>query len=388
MPTAARTTARSVRGKPLAAGTLVSTPPGQDAGCRPRLDERKGRGAGSNRSGRFESLSREAADDGWGTTDEPPPKLRTRLERDASRRVISYNRSPDVPFDRSINPYRGCEHGCVYCYARPTHAWLGLSPGLDFESRLFYKPDAAEQLTRELAAPGYAPAPICLGANTDPYQPVERRMHITRSVLEVLRECDHPVRIVTKAALVERDLDLLADMATRRLVSVSVSVTTLDRALSRRMEPRAAAPERRLKTIRRLSDAGIPVRLLVAPLIPALNDHQLEAIMERARDAGAAGAGYVLLRLPLEVRDLFVEWLQQHYPLREQHVMARMRDSHGGRDYEAAFGTRMTGAGPFATLIAQRFRLAANRLGLGEEACLDSGRFRPPAGPVSQLSLL
>jgi DNA repair photolyase len=327
-------------------------------------------------------------DDGWGTADETPPALRTRVERESSRRVITYNRSPDVPFDRSINPYRGCEHGCVYCYARPTHAWLGLSPGLDFESRLFYKPDAAEQLARELAAPGYAPQPICLGANTDPYQPVERRLRVTRAVLEVLHGCDHPVRIVSKAALIERDLDLLSDMAARRLVSVSVSLTSLDRELSRRMEPRAAAPERRLKTIRRLAEAGIPVRVLMAPLIPALNDDQLELIMERARDAGAVGAGYVLLRLPLEIRDLFVEWLDRHYPLRKQHVMARIRDARGGRDYDSTFGQRMAGSGPMAAMIAQRFRLAAKRLDLGTEPSLECGRFRPPAPPGSQLSLL
>jgi len=349
---------------------------------------RKGRGAASNRSGRFESLAREIFDDGWGTADEAPAKLRTRVEVDRSRRVISYNESPDIAFDRSINPYRGCEHGCVYCYARPTHAWLGLSPGLDFESRLFYKPDAPEQLVRELSAPGYRPAPICLGANTDPYQPVERGLRVTRRIVETLHACGHPLRIVSKAALIERDLDLLADMAARNLVSVSISVTSLDRTLSRRLEPRAAAPERRLQTMRRLSDAGIPVRLLLAPLIPALNDEHMEAIMERARDAGASGAGYVLLRLPLEIRDLFVEWLDAHYPLKREHVMARVRDSRGGRDYEAAFGRRMTGTGVFAELLAKRFRLAAKRLGFGDEPALDCTRFRAPGGAGAQLRLL
>ncbi len=349
---------------------------------------RKGRGAASNRAGRFESLGREAVDDGWGTLDEAPPKLRTHIQVDTSRSVLSYNRSPDVPFDRSINPYRGCEHGCVYCYARPTHAYLGLSPGLDFESRLFHKPDAAEQLARELAAPGYAPQPVCLGANTDPWQPVERRLGITRAILEVLHACDHPVRIVSKGALVERDLDLLADMASRNLLSASVSVTSLDRQLSRRMEPRASAPQRRLQTIRTLADAGIPVRLLIAPLIPALNDDQLEAIMERGREAGATGAGYVLLRLPLEIRDLFVEWLQEHYPLKAEHVMARIRDSRGGKDYDATYGERMKGTGPFAELLAKRFGLAAKRLGFGPEPALDCTRFRPPELPGQQLSLL
>jgi DNA repair photolyase len=353
---------------------------------------RKGRGAASNASGRFEAQHREAVDDGWGTQDEPPMPLRTRMEVDHARSVISYNASPDVPFDRSINPYRGCEHGCVYCYARPTHAYLGLSPGLDFESRLFHKPDAPEQLARELAAPRYRAQPICLGANTDPYQPVERGLRLTRRIVEVLHGCDHPLRIVTKGALIERDLDLLADMATRNLVSVAVSVTSLDRQLSRRLEPRAAAPERRLETIARLAQAGIPVRVLIAPVIPALNDEHLESIMQRAREAGAGGAGYVLLRLPLEIRDLFVEWLDTHYPLRKEHVMARVRDSRGGKDYDAAFGTRMKGTGLFAELLAKRFRLAAKRLGFAPEPELDCSRFRAPVPPRDpsdrQLSLL
>jgi len=349
---------------------------------------RKGRGAASNASGRFESQQREAVDDGWGTLDEPAPPLRTRVEVDSARSVISYNSSPDVPFDRSINPYRGCEHGCVYCYARPTHAYLGLSPGLDFESRLFHKPDAAQQLERELAAPRYRPQPICLGANTDPYQPVERGLRVTRRILEVLHRCDHPLRIVSKGALIERDLDLLADMATRNLVCVSVSVTSLDRQLSRRLEPRAAAPERRIQAIRRLAQAGVPVRVLIAPIIPALNDEHLEAIMQQAREAGASGAGYVLLRLPLEIRDLFVEWLQTHYPLRAEHVMARVRDSRGGKDYDATFGARMKGTGLFAELLAQRFRLAAKRLDFAPEPELDCTLFRPPQLPGQQLSLL
>ena len=358
--------------------------PVPESGRRPR----RGRGAASNHSGRYESLSREAFDDGWGSADEAPAPLRTRVQVDTSRQVITYNRSPDVPFDRSINPYRGCEHGCVYCYARPTHAYLGLSPGLDFESRLFHKPDAPGQLAREMAAPGYRPAPICLGANTDPYQPVERRLRTTRAILERLHACNHPVRIVSKAALLERDLDLLEDMAARRLVSVSISVTSLDRELSRRLEPRAAAPERRLKTIGRLARAGIPVRLLLAPLIPVLNDPQMETIMARAREAGATSAGYVLLRLPLEIRDLFVDWLQDHYPLKREHVMARIRDSRSGRDYDAGFGKRMRGTGLFADLIARRFALAAARLDYRDEPELDCSRFRPPELPGQQLSLL
>jgi DNA repair photolyase len=350
---------------------------------------RKGRGAGSNRSGRYESLSRDAFDDGWDTIDEPLPKLRTRMEIDTSRSVISYNQSPDVPFDRSINPYRGCEHGCVYCYARPTHTWLGLSAGLDFETRLFHKPDAAVQLTSELAAPGYTPQAICLGANTDPYQPAERDLSLTRQILEVLLECAHPVRIVTKSSLVERDIDLLAEMATRELLSVSISVTSLDRELSRRMEPRASAPHRRLKTIERLSRAGIPVRLLLAPVIPALNDDQIESILEQGQAAGARAAGYVMLRLPHEIRDLFVEWLHEHYPLKAEHVMARIRDSHRGKDYDSRFGERMSGTGVFAELIAKRFALCANRLGLlDHEPTLDCSSFHPPKIAGQQLSLL
>lgn len=350
---------------------------------------RKGRGAASNRSGRYESLSRDAFDDGWSTIDEPLSRLRTRMEIDTSRSVISYNQSPDVPCDRSINPYRGCEHGCVYCYARPTHTWLGLSAGLDFETRLFHKPDAAAQLISELAAPGYAPQAICLGANTDPYQPAERNLLLTRQILQVLRKCNHPLRIVTKGALIERDIDLLAEMATRRLLSVSISVTSLDRELSRRMEPRASAPQRRLKTIERLSSAGIPVRLLLAPVIPVLNDSQIETILEQGQAAGARAAGYVMLRLPLEIRDLFVEWLHEHYPLKAGHIMARIRDSRGGKDYDSQFGNRMSGTGVFAELLAKRFALCTSRLGLlDHEPKLDCSSFRAPELPGQQLSLL
>ncbi len=347
---------------------------------------RKGRGAVRNQAGRYESFSRESFDDGWSTLDEEPARLRTSLTPDASRSVISRNQSPDIPFDCSINPYRGCEHGCVYCYARPTHAWLGLSPGLDFESKLFYKPDAATQLRRELNNPGYRCTPIALGANTDPYQPSERKLEVTRSILEVLSEFEHPVRIVTKSALVERDMDLLAPMAARSLCTVSVSVTTLDRQLSRVMEPRAAAPERRIRTVENLSHAGIPVNVLVAPIIPVLTDPEIESILSRVREAGACSAGYVLLRLPLEVKDLFTDWLQAHFPLKAEHVMKRIRDTRGGKANDASFGSRMRGSGEYAQLIARRFSLAVKRLGFSGDPELDTSRFNPSANST-QMSL-
>jgi DNA repair photolyase len=340
---------------------------------------RKGRGATGNDAGRYESFSCEHVDDGWGSADEAPPPLRTSLMPDASRTVISTNRSPDIPFDHSINPYRGCEHGCIYCYARPTHAWLGLSPGLDFESKLFFKPDAAERLEKELSKPGYRCTPIALGSNTDPYQPSERKLGVTRSILEVLRDARHPVRIVTKGALVERDIDLLVEMAEKNLCTVSVSVTTLDHQLARRMEPRATAPARRLRTIETLSRAGIPVNVLVAPIIPVLTDAETETILTRVREAGACSAGYVLLRLPLEVRDLFIDWLNTHYPLKAEHVMARVRDTRGGKDYDAAFGRRMRGTGEYADLIAHRFALALKRLEFPGDPELDTDLFRAPA---------
>jgi len=348
----------------------------------------RGRGARSNPANRFAEHRHEAVDDGWGSLGDDAPPLHTILGKDTSRTVISYNRSPDVGFDRSINPYRGCEHGCVYCFARPTHAYLGLSPGLDFESRLFYKPAAAAQLRAELAAPGYRCAPIAVGINTDAYQPVERRLAITRAVLEVLRDCHHPFTIVTKSALVERDLDIIAAMAREHLVQVMVSVTTLRHDLARRLEPRATAPARRIETIARLSGAGVPVGVLVAPLIPVLTDSELERILTRAREAGATYAGYVLLRLPLEVKALFREWLAEHEPTRAGHVMQRIRDSRGGKDYDAAFGTRMRGTGLFAEMIAQRFRTVHARLGFGEEVVLDCTRFCPPraaGGPQLEL---
>ena len=364
---------------------------------------RKGRGALSNATGRFEQITHEDFDDGWGDAREesrdrgddadcdrddlPPPKLRTTLTPDATRRIINYNASPDIPFDRSINPYRGCEHGCIYCYARPSHAFLGLSPGLDFETRLVFKPDAARLLRAELGKPGYACAPIALGSNTDPYQPVERDLGITRAVLEVLAECGHPVTIVTKSARVERDIDILAPMAEARRCSVSVSVTTLDRSLARRMEPRASAPHRRLETIRRLTAAGVPAGVMAAPMIPFLNDSELEAILEQAREAGALGASYTMLRLPLEIADLFREWLAEHYPDRAERVMERVRDTRGGKDYDSTFGQRMHGTGAVAELVAKRFRLAVKRLGFPGLPALDSSGFVPPAPEHGQLAL-
>ena len=347
---------------------------------------RKGRAALTNRVGRFESLQRDALDDGWGSLDEKPPALRTTVTKDASRSVIARNQSPDVHFEQSINPYRGCEHGCIYCFARPTHAWLGYSPGTDFESRLLYKPEVAKLLTGELAKPSYQCSPIALGTNTDPYQPIEKRLKCTRQILEVLSAHDHPVTIVTKSGLIERDIDLLAPMAERKLANVSVSVTSLDRELSRKMEPRATAPHRRIKTIERLTAAGIPTGVLVAPIIPALNDHEVENILETVHAAGALSAGYSFIRLPLEIKDLFVEWLETHYPLKAQHVLNRLRDLHGGKLYDSTFGTRQTGTGVFSELIATRFRLATKRLGFAGTPALDRSRFRPP-NLSGQLSL-
>ena len=330
---------------------------------------RKGRGAVSNRAGRYEAFETDAIDDGWSLPGGDleaafAPSVQTLVGRDASRKIIARNQSPDVPFDRSINPYKGCEHGCIYCFARPTHAWLGLSPGLDFETRIFAKPDAAELLTRELSQPKYKPAVIALGANTDPYQPTERRLEITRGILEVLAEARHPLCIVTKSNLVMRDLDILGPMAERGLVRVMVSVTTLDPALARLMEPRAPTPARRLEAIAALNAAGVPTGTLTAPMIPAINDGELESLLEAARDAGATSAGYVLLRLPLEIRDLFVEWLGAHFPDRAARVMKLVRETRGGADYESAYGLRQRGRGHYAELLAKRFQLASKRLGL------------------------
>ncbi len=305
----------------------------------------------------------------------------------ACRRAIGYNQSPDVPFDRSINPYRGCEHGCIYCFARPSHAWLDLSPGLDFETRLFHKPEAPERLRDELARPGYTPAPLALGINTDAYQPIEKQLGLTRRLLDLLHETRHPVHIVTKSALIERDLERLAGMAAQGLAACAVSLTSLDKTLTRRMEPRAAAPARRLKTIRRLSEAGVPVTVMVAPLIPALTDHELEDLLAAAREAGARSASMVLLRLPHEVAGLFEEWLRAHYPDRSDSVLNRLRDCHQGRLYDSRFGQRMQGSGAYAQLLARRFELARKRLAYQPPATLRSDLFRPPLAGHGQLPL-
>lgn len=347
----------------------------------------RGRGAVSNPTPRFESVRQEAFDDGW-TPDEAPERVPTEVLTDRTKTVIARNDSPDVPFDRSLNPYRGCEHGCVYCFARPSHAYLGFSPGLDFETRIVAKPRAAELLRRELRRPGYRPAPLALGSNTDPYQPIERELKITRSVIEVLREARHPTGVVTKSALVLRDLDLLAPMASEGLAGVMISVTTLERDLARRMEPRAAAPERRLAVIRSLADAGVPVGVLASPMIPGLNDTELEAILEAARDAGAGSAGYILLRLPLEISDLFREWLEAHYPTKAARVEARIRETRGGKLYRPNFGERMRGQGPWADLLARRFRVAARRLGLdAPKPPPRTDLFRPPRAAGAPRSL-
>lgn len=344
----------------------------------PRAGQRRGRGAVSNPAGRFASTTSAVEDDGWGNLEAPLPRLVTAATAEAARSILTRNNSPDIPFDRSINPYRGCEHGCIYCYARPAHAYVDLSPGLDFETRLFYKPQAAELLRRELAAPRYRCKPIALGANTDPYQPIERRYRITRGILETLSEFDHPVMIVTKgAALIERDLDLLASMAQRRLVSVAISLTTLDIRLKRTLEPRAASPSARVAAMRMLSNAGVPTSVMVAPIIPALTDHELERLVETAAQAGCKRAGYVVLRLPHEVEPLFEEWLQANEPLKAARVMSRMREYHGGRSYDATFGIRQCGAGTHASLLAARFERACRRnaLNIGADIGLDTQRF-------------
>lgn len=349
----------------------------------------KGRGTASNRASRFLAHHTEAIDDGW--FDEPDEEARgpaTEVLVDRARSILTRNTSPDIPFNVSINPYKGCEHGCAYCYARPTHAYLDLSPGLDFETRIYAKPDAAVLLRKAFDAPGYAPEVIALGANTDPYQPVERRLRITRRILEVMHQYRHPVTIVTKSALIERDIDLLGDMARRDLVQVTISVTTLDRELGRRMEPRAVAPGRRLQAIRRLTQNRIPVTLLFAPVIPMLNDNEAESVLAAAYDAGARSAGYVMLRLPREVKQLFQEWLQAHYPLKSQRIMNIVRDMHGGREYDARFGARQTGRGAYAALFAQRFRLACSRLGIDRAAAsLDTTQFRRGNGFGPQLDM-
>lgn len=348
----------------------------------------KGRGAAENEVGRYERYRRAATDDGWGGADEDPPPLRTRLFVDSSRAVITRNESPDVPYDRSINPYRGCEHGCVYCFARPSHAWLGLSPGLDFESALFHKPAAPELLERALRAPGYVPAPIALGSVTDPYQPIERKVGLSRRVLEVFEAFSHPVLIVTKSALILRDADILERMAERGLLSVAVSITTLDPRVARAMEPRAAAPAKRVEIVRELAGRGIPVSVLVSPIVPGLTDHELEAIVDRAADAGASAASEMILRLPGEVVEIFENWLRRAFPDRADRVMSLLRQCRGGDVTSSAFHTRMSGTGPIARLIAARFRRAVERRGLnGRRSSPRSDLFEPPPRRGDQLTL-
>ena len=348
---------------------------------------RRGRGAQTNDSGRFEKEARVVFDDGWQSLDGLPP-FKTTVAVDTARKVITRNESPDIGFDRSINPYRGCEHGCVYCFARPTHAYLGLSPGLDFESKLFVKPDAPALLAKELAAAEYEPKMIAIGTNTDPYQPIERERQIMRGILEVLEAAGHPVGIVTKSALVVRDIDILARMAKRNLVKVALSVTSLDPKLARTMEPRASTPPKRLEALRQLSEAGIPTSVLVAPVIPALNDSEIERILDAAAHAGAKEASYVLLRLPLEVRDLFREWLMANYPDRYRHVFTLIREMRQGRDYDSQWGTRMKGTGPMAWMIGRRFEVACAKLGLNKKRTkLTLDHFAKPAGAGQQLNL-
>jgi DNA repair photolyase len=365
---------------------LPSAPAGE-LGTAIDRERRRGRGTLSNASGRYEPLARMAFDDGWQTLDDLPA-FQTTVTVDSTRKIVTRNDSPDISFDRSINPYRGCEHGCVYCFARPTHAYLGLSPGLDFESQLFMKPKAPELLERELSAPGYVPKTIAIGTNTDPYQPIERRFKIMRGILEVLERAGHPVGIVTKSALVLRDLDILARMAERDLVKVAVSVTSLDVKLARAMEPRAPTPPRRLETLRQLVQAGVPASAMVAPVIPALNDAEIERILEAVAAAGVRHAGYVLLRLPLEVRDLFREWLLENYPDRYRHVFKLIRDTRGGKDYDSTFGKRMTGSGPIAWMIGRRFEIACERLGFNKtHVRTTTEHFRPPRPSAQQLDL-
>lgn len=348
----------------------------------------KGRGTVSNSVGRFEKLERVEQDDGWDNLDTELSAVQTEVIIDSTRTIINYNDSPDISFDRSINPYRGCEHGCTYCFARPTHTYLGYSAGLDFESRILIKPNAAELLRKELAKPGYVCNSIGMGTNTDPYQPLERKYQITRSILEVLAEYKHPVSIVTKNALIERDLDILGPMAEQGLARVFISITTLNKEIARTLEPRAAAPHRRLQAIRAMKDAGIPVGVMTAPIIPVLTDTEMESILEAAAKAGASSAGYVMLRLPLEVAPLFEEWLRQYFPLKAEHVMSIVKQSRGGKAYNSAFYERQRGSGLFADMIAQRFKLATRKLGLNQEReQMNTRLFSPPRPPQPQMNL-
>ena len=349
---------------------------------------RKGRGAVSNRTNRYERYTEHRVDDGWLIGEDPTP-LRTTLIRDASKTIIARNSSPDVPFDRSINPYRGCEHGCSYCFARPTHAFLGLSPGLDFESQIIYKADAAMLLKKELGRPNYECSVLAMGTNTDPYQPAEKSLRLTRSILEVLSEFNHPVAIVTKSALVIRDLDILGSMAKRGLAQVCLSVTTMDRRLANKLEPRATTPDKRVETLRSLAAAGIPTGIMAAPMIPALNDQELEEILTVGRKAGAQFASYILLRLPLEIKDLFTDWLKTHFPQKAQHVMNLIHSTRSGKAYDSTFGSRMTGTGQYAALLEKRFEVASRRLGYEqvERLELNTYKFMPPLARDGQLAL-
>ena len=350
-------------------------------------ERRRGRAARTNPAPRFLAENRAAFHDGW-ELEEDLPSLRTEIREEAVRRVITRNTSPDVGFDRSLNPYRGCEHGCIYCFARPSHAYLDLSPGLDFETKLIARPGAADQLARELSKPGYGPKVLAIGTNTDAYQPIEGERRIMRGVLEVLREFRHPVAIVTKGTLIERDIDILSEMAAQGLARVGVSVTTLDPAISRAMEPRVPSPARRLRTIRRLSEAGIPVRIMVSPIVPALTDHETEAILGAGAEAGALAASAIVLRLPREVASLFRDWVEETFPDRAARIMGRVRELHGGKDYDPAFGRRMTGQGQWAALMRARFEVARTRLGLARDLPgLRCDLFRVPPRPGDQLSL-
>lgn len=349
----------------------------------------RGRGARSNVSGRFEPNGYEPFDDGWREDDGDPPKLHTRIHAEHPKRIISRNNSPDISFSQSINPYQGCEHGCIYCYARPSHAYWGLSPGLDFESRIFFKPDAADLLKKEFAAPNYRPSTIVIGANTDPYQPAEREFGLMRKMLPVFTKTRHPVSVITKSALVTRDIDMWAELARQDLARVAVSVTTLDRKLARDMEPRAATPDKRLKAIEALSKAGVPVTVMVAPIVPALTDSEIEPILKAAREAGATSAAYVMLRLPREIADLFKEWLATTRPDAADHVMSLMRQMRGGRDYDSRWSVRQRGTGPYADLIAKRFRAALRRYDYNQDRRpLRTDLFEPPERDGAQPRLL
>ena len=359
----------------------------EQSGARLDRARMRGRSAGINPSGRFEPVRREIFDDGWESL-EDLPALKTEVQVESPKTIITRNTSPDISFDRSINPYRGCEHGCVYCFARPTHAYMGLSPGLDFETRLFAKPGAARLLERELGSDSYKPRTIAIGTNTDPYQPIERKYRLMRDILEVLDRHNHPVGIVTKSALVMRDVDILSRMAERGLAKVALSVTTLDRKLARTMEPRASTPAKRLEAIRTLSEAGVPTAVMVAPIVPGLTDHQMERILDAARAAGAREAGYVLLRLPLEVSAVFKDWLMRHYPDSYRHVLSLVRSMRDGKDYDSQWGKRLRGAGPYAWQIGRRFEIAAKRLGYSSERTrLRTDLFVPPGSQDPQLSL-